>query len=160
MTLANKAIFDADNAFAGCIPGISYILKRQGLMDHIGALDPADRLSPGQAEQIDQIIRLYPHLTDDEFVRANLRRLARSRKAWSLPGRGRESQPQRTRRVAEGGPLDLQKSVFSSAHLGVLRGYTFFSQPVVLGEIQVRELAVQFPRLAVPRLGRLDFVIK
>jgi dihydrodipicolinate synthase/N-acetylneuraminate lyase len=72
LTLANKAIFDADNSFAGCIPGISYILKRQGLMSHVGTLDPADRLSPGQTEQIDQIIRQYPHLTDDEFVRANL----------------------------------------------------------------------------------------
>jgi len=71
LTLANKAIFDADDSFAGCIPGISYILKRQGLMSHIGALDPADRLSPGQTEQIDQIVHQYPHLTDDEFVRAN-----------------------------------------------------------------------------------------
>ncbi|MHC4284309.1 MAG: dihydrodipicolinate synthase family protein [Planctomycetota bacterium] len=32
LTLANKAIFDADNHFAGCIPGILYVLKRQGLM--------------------------------------------------------------------------------------------------------------------------------
>jgi len=72
LTLANKAIFDADNSFAGCIPGISYVLQRQGLMSHIGTLDPADRLSPGQMEQIDQIVRQYPHLTDDEFVRANL----------------------------------------------------------------------------------------
>ncbi len=72
LTLANKAIFDADNSFAGCIPGISYILKQQGLMSHVGTLDPADRLSPGQTEQIDQIIRQYPHLTDDEFVQANL----------------------------------------------------------------------------------------
>ncbi|MEN6577696.1 MAG: dihydrodipicolinate synthase family protein [Phycisphaerales bacterium] len=72
MTLANKAIFDADHAFAGCIPGISYVLQRQGLMAHIGMLDPADRLSPGQAEQIDQIVRQYPHLTDDRFVRENL----------------------------------------------------------------------------------------
>ena len=71
MTLANKAIFDADRAFAGCIPGISYVLCRQGLMNHIGTLDPADRLSPGQADQIDHIIRQYPHLTDDEFVQAN-----------------------------------------------------------------------------------------
>jgi len=71
MTLANKAIFDADHAFAGCIPGISYVLQRQGLMAHLGALDPADRLSPGQAEQIDEIIRRYPHLTDDEFVQAH-----------------------------------------------------------------------------------------
>jgi dihydrodipicolinate synthase/N-acetylneuraminate lyase len=72
MTLANKALFDADNSFAGCIPGISHILKQQGLMSHVGTLDPADRLSPGQTEQIDQIVRQYPHLTDDEFVRANL----------------------------------------------------------------------------------------
>jgi hypothetical protein len=72
MTLANKAIFDADNNFASCISGISYVLKQQGLMNYIGALDPADRLSPGQTELIDQIVRQYPHLTDDEFVRANL----------------------------------------------------------------------------------------
>ncbi|HNS22335.1 MAG TPA: dihydrodipicolinate synthase family protein [Sedimentisphaerales bacterium] len=72
MTLANKAIFDADHAFAGCIPGISYVLKCQGLMDHIRMLDPADRLSTGQTEQIDEIMRHYPHLTDDEFVAANL----------------------------------------------------------------------------------------
>jgi len=78
MTLANKAIFDADHAFAGCIPGISYVLHRQGLMAHIGTLDPAERLSPGQAGQIDRIIRMYPHLTDDEFVRAN-------RDAWLAP---------------------------------------------------------------------------
>jgi hypothetical protein len=72
MTLANKAIFDADNNFTGCIPGISYVLKRQGLMRHIGTLDPADRLSPGQVERIDGIIHQYPHLTDDDLVRANL----------------------------------------------------------------------------------------
>jgi len=72
MTLANKAIFDADNNFAGCIPGISYVLQRQGLMSHIGAIDPADRLSPAQTDRIDCIMRDYPHLTDDEFVRANL----------------------------------------------------------------------------------------
>jgi dihydrodipicolinate synthase/N-acetylneuraminate lyase len=72
LTLANKAIFDADNDFAGCIPGISYVLQRQGLMRHVGTLDPADRLSPGQTEKIDRIMQRYPHLTDDEFVRANL----------------------------------------------------------------------------------------
>ena len=72
LTLANKAIFDADNSFAGCIPGISYILQQQGLMSHVGALDPADRLSPGQTEQIDRIIDQYAHLTDDDFVKANV----------------------------------------------------------------------------------------
>ena len=72
MTLANKAIFDADNSFAGCIPGISYVLKRQGLVKHIETLDPNERLSPGQAEKIDSIIRNYPRLTDDDFVTENL----------------------------------------------------------------------------------------
>jgi hypothetical protein len=72
MTLANKAIFDADNNFAGCIPGISYVLKRQGLMERLRTLDPDERLSPAQAEKIDKIIRDYPHLTDDGFVKENL----------------------------------------------------------------------------------------
>jgi len=71
MTLANKAIFDADNNFAGCIPGISYVLKKQGLLEQIGTLDPNEQLSPDQAEKIEKIIRDYPHLTDDEFVREN-----------------------------------------------------------------------------------------
>ncbi|MCK4293539.1 MAG: dihydrodipicolinate synthase family protein [Planctomycetes bacterium] len=72
MTLANKAIFDADNNFAGCIPGISYVLKQQGLLDRIQTLDPHERLSPGQTEKIDSIIRNYPHLTDNDFVKQNL----------------------------------------------------------------------------------------
>jgi len=74
LTLANKAIFDADNNFTGCIPGISYVLKRQGLLANTNALDPHERLSRGQAEKIDDIIKGYPHLTDDEFVQANLQR--------------------------------------------------------------------------------------
>ena len=72
LTLANRAIFDADNDFAGCIPGISYVLKRQGLMRHVRTLDPNERLSPGQAEEIEGVIRDYPHLTDDDFVAENL----------------------------------------------------------------------------------------
>ena len=72
LTLANREIFDAPNHFAGCIPGISYVLERQGLMDEPRSLDPGERLSPGQAGKIDRIIKDYPHLTDDAFVRANL----------------------------------------------------------------------------------------
>ena len=72
MTLANKAIFDAENNFAGCIPGISYVLKQQDLLNRIQTLDPNDQLSPGQTKKIDKIICDYPHLTDDEFVRENL----------------------------------------------------------------------------------------
>jgi len=72
MTLANKAIFDAENQFHGCISGISYVLKRQGLLKEINTLDPDERLSPRQADRIDQIIRDYPDLTDDDFVQENL----------------------------------------------------------------------------------------
>ena len=72
LTLANKAIFDADNHFAGCIPGISYVLKRQGLLEEVRSLDRHERLSPGQAEKIDKIIENYLELCDDEFVKENL----------------------------------------------------------------------------------------
>jgi hypothetical protein len=72
LTLANKAIFDADNHFAGCIPGICYVLKQQGLLKELKTLNPDERLSPGQAAKIDKIRRDYPHLTDDDFVKNNL----------------------------------------------------------------------------------------
>ena len=72
LTWANRAIFDADNHFTGCIPGISYVLKRQGLLEEIRTLDPDERLSDGQAAQIDAVIRDYPHLTDDDFVEENI----------------------------------------------------------------------------------------
>ena len=72
LTLANKVIFDADNHFAGCIPGISYVLKKQGLVEHIGTLNPDEQLSEGQAAMIDRITSSYPHLTDDDFVKENL----------------------------------------------------------------------------------------
>jgi dihydrodipicolinate synthase/N-acetylneuraminate lyase len=72
LTLANKAIFDAEYQFRGCISGISYVLKQQGLLKEINTLDPNEQLSPGQAEHIERIIRDYPHLTDDDFVKENL----------------------------------------------------------------------------------------
>lgn len=72
VALANKAIFDADNDFVGCIPGISYVLKKQGLLEEIRTLNPNERLSRGQADKIDDIIPKYRHLTDDDFVKENL----------------------------------------------------------------------------------------
>lgn len=74
LTLANKVIFDADHHFTGCISGISYVLKSQGLLEEVRTLDPEEQLSPGQAEAIDRITREYPHLSDDAFVRDNLHR--------------------------------------------------------------------------------------
>lgn len=72
LTLANKAIFDAENHFAGCIPGISYVLKRQGLLQEVRTLDPHEQLSPGQVEKIEKIIENYQELIDDDFVKENL----------------------------------------------------------------------------------------
>jgi len=59
---------DAPHRFAGCIPGIHEVLRRQGLLDGIWCLDPRETLSQGQAHEIDRVARLYPFLADDEFV--------------------------------------------------------------------------------------------
>jgi dihydrodipicolinate synthase/N-acetylneuraminate lyase len=72
LTLANRAIFDAENHFIGCIPGISYVLKQQGLLEEIRTLEPDERLSPGQTAKIDAVRRDYPHLADDDFVKENI----------------------------------------------------------------------------------------
>lgn len=72
VTDANAALFDVAHAFAGCIPGIHEILRRQGLMRGTWCLNPHEVLSPGQSEELDRIHRSYPQLNDDAFVRANL----------------------------------------------------------------------------------------
>ncbi|HZT30328.1 MAG TPA: dihydrodipicolinate synthase family protein [Bryobacteraceae bacterium] len=69
VTDSNAAIFDPANSFHGCIPGIHEVLRRQGLLCGRWCLNPAEELSPGQAEEIDRVYRAYPHLTDDAFVR-------------------------------------------------------------------------------------------
>ncbi len=73
ITDMNAAIFDAANSFKGCIAGIHEVLRRQGLMDGIWCLNPEEKLSPGQAEEIDRIYTMYPYLTDDAFVKNFLR---------------------------------------------------------------------------------------
>jgi Dihydrodipicolinate synthetase family len=74
LTDANAAIFDAANAFRGCIPGIHEVLRRQGLLAGRWCLDEAEELSPGQLERIDRIWVAYPHLRDDDFVAEHLDR--------------------------------------------------------------------------------------
>ena len=74
LTDANAALFDAANAFHGCIPGIHEVLRRQGLLTGRWCLDPREDLSPGQQAEIDRVIGAYPQLTDDGFVRENLER--------------------------------------------------------------------------------------
>jgi hypothetical protein len=72
LTDANAVIFDAANRFAGCIPGIHEVLRRQGLLEGLWTLNPEEVLSPGQAEEIDRVYRMYPNLNDDAFVREHL----------------------------------------------------------------------------------------
>ncbi|HHV55195.1 MAG TPA: dihydrodipicolinate synthase family protein [Firmicutes bacterium] len=82
ITDANGAVFDAAHQFRGCIPGIHEVLRRRGLLEGRWCLDPNEELSEGQAEEIERVCRTYPHLQDDEFVRAGLDR-------WLGSGAGR-----------------------------------------------------------------------
>lgn len=72
ITDMNAAAFDGAHNFAGCIPGIHEVLRRQGLMKNILCLDPAETLSAGQAEELDRVTSWYPELTDDDFIREHV----------------------------------------------------------------------------------------
>ncbi|MCP4642455.1 MAG: dihydrodipicolinate synthase family protein [bacterium] len=72
VTDSNAAFFDAANGFAGCIAGIHEVLVRQGLLAGRWCLNPAEELSPGQADEIDRVYDAYPHLHDDAFVAQHL----------------------------------------------------------------------------------------
>jgi dihydrodipicolinate synthase/N-acetylneuraminate lyase len=74
ITDCNSAFFDVRHGFAGCIPGCHEVLRRQGLLAGTWCLDPKEKLSPGQSEEIDRVYREHGDLADDEFVRANLER--------------------------------------------------------------------------------------
>lgn len=68
LTDANSAVFDATNAFRGCIPGIHEVLRRQGLLRGTWCLSTEELLSPGQERELDRVMRAYPELADDDFV--------------------------------------------------------------------------------------------
>ena len=74
VTDCNSAFFDVAHNFAGCIPGCHEVLRRQGLLAGTWCLDPKEKLSPGQAAEIDRVYREHADLSDDAFVRANLER--------------------------------------------------------------------------------------
>jgi dihydrodipicolinate synthase/N-acetylneuraminate lyase len=74
VTDANSAFFDVAHDFAGCTAGCHEVLRRQGLLEGIWCLDPAEGLSPGQAGEIDRVYAAYPEMNDDAFVRENLPR--------------------------------------------------------------------------------------
>ena len=77
LTDFNAAIFDAAHGFAGCIPGIHEILRRQGLLVGTWCLDERETLSPGQREEIDRVCAAYPFLLDDAFIKENRERWLR-----------------------------------------------------------------------------------
>jgi hypothetical protein len=74
VTDMNSAVFDVRHEFAGCIAGCHEVLRRQGILQGIRCLDPNEGLSPGQAAELARVQRDYPHLVDDEFVKANVER--------------------------------------------------------------------------------------
>lgn len=75
LTEANGAVFDVANRFAGCIPGLHYVLMKQGLMRGTWCLNPNEVLSEGQAEEIDRVWKIYPEVADDDFVKAFLQNM-------------------------------------------------------------------------------------
>jgi hypothetical protein len=68
VTDCNAAFFDAAHQFAGCIAGLHEVLRRQNLFEGVWCVDPHEKLSPGQKEEINRVYRAYPELSDDEFV--------------------------------------------------------------------------------------------
>jgi hypothetical protein len=71
-TDANAAFFDAANGYAGCIPGLHEVLRRQHLLEGNWCLNPNEVLGPGQRAEINRVYRAYPHLNDDQFVAEHL----------------------------------------------------------------------------------------
>lgn len=78
ITDANAALFDPANGFAGSIPGVNEVLRRQGLMQNAYTLKPNEVMSPGQLEEVDRVLAAYPHLQDNDFIAANMTK-------WSCP---------------------------------------------------------------------------
>ncbi len=72
VTDTNSAFFDTAHTFAGCIAGLHEILRRQGLMKNIYCINPEEGLSKGQLEELDRVQKMYPHLSDDEFIKNNI----------------------------------------------------------------------------------------
>lgn len=71
LTDFNAAFFDPAHRFAGCIAGINEMLRRDGLLPSRTCLDPSEDLSPGQAAEIDRVVRAYPEWQDRDFITAN-----------------------------------------------------------------------------------------
>ena len=72
VTDTNSAFFDTANGFKGCIAGLHEVLRRQGLMANTLCLNPKETMSDGQADELDRVQKMYPHLNDDAFIRENI----------------------------------------------------------------------------------------
>ncbi|MEG0910580.1 MAG: dihydrodipicolinate synthase family protein [Ruthenibacterium sp.] len=72
ITDCNGVFFDVANDFAGCIPGVHEILRRQGLLSGTWCLDANETLSDGQSAEIDRVYASYPQLNDDAFIAQHL----------------------------------------------------------------------------------------
>lgn len=72
LTMANAAVFDAANGYAGCLPGILETLRRQGLVRGTWTFDIHEQLAPGQGDAIARMAARFPELTDDAFVAEHL----------------------------------------------------------------------------------------
>lgn len=69
ITDMNSALFDTANSFKGSISGIHEVLRRQGLLKGLWCINPAEKLSDGQIEEIDRVVDSYPFLVDDDYVK-------------------------------------------------------------------------------------------
>lgn len=72
VTDTNSAFFDTAHNFSGCIAGLHEILRRQGLMKNIYCINPDEGLSEGQLDELDRVCKMYPHLSDDSFIKENI----------------------------------------------------------------------------------------
>lgn len=72
ITDSNAAFFDSRNKFKGSISGIHEVLIRQGLLESNYTINPNEKLSFGQKEEINRVYKLYPELNDDDYVAENI----------------------------------------------------------------------------------------
>lgn len=72
---ANAAVFDARHSFAGVNAGVQEVLRRQGLLASAACLDPAQVLSPGQADELTRVEAGYPWAgRERRYIAAHLER--------------------------------------------------------------------------------------
>jgi len=74
LTDFNSAIFDPGNLFRGCLSGMNEMLREDGLVPSNRCLSEHERLSSGQAEELQRVRDAYPEWQDSRFIADNLER--------------------------------------------------------------------------------------